>query len=173
MAPGLDDWTMLAACVIVCGIGSLQIIESSIEKQVTGAELGDLGRDGQVRKPPGALDRAKINLQVNYIFTVIEKVGNGLIKLSVLFFYRRIFATASFILRTNIFIILIVAWTVAFFLAQIFVCTGEPKILLAFAITDVIGDLAVLTLPYFEIAKLQMIWQKKVGVAAIFMLGLL
>lgn len=30
MAPGLDDWTMLAACVIVCGIGSLQIIGENI-----------------------------------------------------------------------------------------------------------------------------------------------
>jgi len=121
---------------------------------------------------------------------VIEKPAYGLIKLSVLLFYRRIFTTEAFRSRNNIVIILIALWALAFFLAEVFVCGSRPAILwrgkpskgqcvnqaqllLWFAITDIIGDIAVLTMPYGCIRRLQMDRRKKSGLIGIFMLGAL
>ncbi|KAI9776786.1 MAG: hypothetical protein M1835_005409 [Candelina submexicana] len=174
---GIDDWTILAAWIIVCGMGALQVI---------GAEVGALGRDGQPIDPK----RKELQIKFDYILVVIEKLAYGLIKLSVLLFYRRIFPTEDFRFRNSIAVVLIALWTIAFFLAEVFVCGAHPamlwngkpskgqctnhaQLLLWFAITDIIGDIAVLTMPYGVIRTLQMDRKKKRGVIGIFMLGIL
>lgn len=86
-------------------------------------------------------------------------------------------------------IVIIAAWSVAFFLAEVFQCRLDPEItwkdrnqapehcsdnatkLLLFAITDVIGDIAVLVMPYRPISKLHMGKREKWGLAGIFALG--
>lgn len=52
-------------------------------------------------------------------------------------------------------------------------CAPQEWLVLWFAITDVLGDMAVLTLPYPCIRALQMSRREKVGLSAIFMLGTL
>lgn len=114
-------------------------------------------------------------------------------KLSVLLFYRRIFSTPRFRLLNDIMICLIVLWTATFLLAEIFVCGVNPKILwtyetseekschcintsmvlLWFAVTDVIGDFAVLAIPWKPVQILQKSRKEKIGIISIFMLGAL
>ena len=93
-------------------------------------------------------------------------------------------------LFNNVVITIIFWWTLAFLLAEIFVCGLHPGVLwspdattqscanqnmllLWFAITDVIGDIAVLSMPYPCIVKLQMNKKEKVGISGVFLLGTL
>lgn len=115
---------------------------------------------------------------------IVEKFTYTCIKLSVLFFYRRIFfVRKSFLIANNILIVLITLWGFMFFLMQavlesdsiyaIRVPDTQTWLLLWFAITDIVGDVAVLTLPYPCIRKMQMSTQAKVGLTMTFMLGTL
>jgi len=121
---------------------------------------------------------------------VIEKPAYGLIKLSVLLFYRRIFVTRAFRFYNDVIIVVILLWAIVFFCTEIFACgthpaaqwrkdhsaghcINQPQLLLWFAITDVIGDIVVLTMPYGCIRNLQLDKRRKIGVAGIFMLGTL
>lgn len=119
---------------------------------------------------------------------VIEKPAFGLIKLSVLLFYRRIFVTRPFRFYNDIVIVLILLWTIVFLCTEIFSCGIHPaeqwsknhsagrcinqtQLLLWFTITDVVSDIVVLAMPYGCIKKLQLDKRRKIGVAGIFMLG--
>ena len=114
----------------------------------------------------------------------MEKFTYSGIKLSVLFFYRRIFfVQKSFRIANNIFIILIALWGLVYFLLQVILESGDHRtvqpwgsqewLLLWFAITDVLGDIAVLALPYPGIRKLQMSRRAKVELSFVFLLGTL
>ena len=94
--------------------------------------------------------------------------GFGLVKLSIVFFYRRIFCSFSrgaFDIATKIMIVIILLWTIGFTLALVFECGdrfwalfGSAQNLIqycvktlqlaqAFVISDVITDLMILCLP--------------------------
>ena len=113
-------------------------------------------------------------------------------KLSFLFFFRRIFRVQkTFRWFNDIMIILTVAWAVAFMLADIFVCGGNPTVLwdanatsttacinqtwldLWYSITDTITDFLVIIMPFPYIRKLKMSTSEKIGVGLIFALGAL
>ena len=121
--------------------------------------------------------------QVNYAVLIAEKVTYTSIKISVLLFYRRIFAIPTFRVINNALIVLITIWGTVFLLTEVFLCGstshgGNPCAssqwrALWFAITDVITDLTVLGLPYPMIRKLQMDRREKIGLSAIFALGTL
>ena len=106
------------------------------------------------------------------------------IKLSVLFFYRRIFSTNTTFRKANdVLIVLIVLWGLVFLFLESFICSfgsgsvlfcaTQEWVLLWFAITEVLGDIAILSLPYPCIRTLQMTKRDKIGVVAIFALGTL
>ena len=84
----------------------------------------------------------------------------------------------------------ICCWAFAFFFAEVFLCGLHPGVLwsgnttnqgcasqllvlLWFAITDVLGDIAVLAMPYPCIVKLQMNKKEKLGISGVFLLGTL
>ena len=110
-----------------------------------------------------------------------------------LFFYRRVFNIPSFKLATDVLIGFVVAWTLAFFLTEIFNCGVRPQVqwnyrsseekssecvnnsflLLWFAITDVIGDIIILAMPWRPIMGLQKSVKDRIGLLGIFMLGAL
>ena len=122
---------------------------------------------------------------------IIEKPLYTLMKLSVLFFFRRIFLIRrSFRIASNILIIFLIIWGFVFTIAEISFCNGQPTILwdpssqtglcanhrwldLIFAITDVIGDILVIVLPYPYIRQLKVTSREKVGITSIFLLGTL
>ena len=117
--------------------------------------------------------------QIDHATIIIEKFTYSCIKLSVLFFYRRIFAQRkSFRIANSILIGLITLWGLLFFFIQAVLESDKTRIsqewlLLWFGITDVLGDVAVLALPYPCIRKLQMSKRTKVGLTFIFLLGTL
>ena len=133
------------------------------------------------------------SLQNIYAQDIIEKLAYGSIKLSVLLFYRRIFCTPRFLKTNDIVIALTAMWTVSFFVVEIFICALHPAILwtyknaqekkaqcadssmvlLWFAITDVLGDIVILSMPFRPIQILQKSKKEKLGIFAIFMLGAL
>ena len=83
----------------------------------------------------------------------------------------------------NLLIVLITLWGLLFMFLDAFECGADSNhghpcapqewLSLRFAITDVLGDMAVLALPYPCIRALQMSYRNKIGLTAIFLLGTL
>ena len=122
--------------------------------------------------------------QINYATIIVEKFTYSCIKLSVLFFYRRIFVrNRSFRIVNNILIVLVALWGLVFLSLQAILedddghrvrpWASQEWLLLWFAITDVLSDIAVLALPYPCICKLQMSRRFKVELTFVFLLGTL
>ena len=121
--------------------------------------------------------------QINDIAILLEKFTYSFIKLSVLFFYRRIFIQRSFRIANSVLIVLITLWGLVFFLDEAIIEYDSAHVdhaprsgtwsLFWFAITDVLGDIAILTLPYPCIRQLQMSRRAKVGLTVVFLLGTL
>ena len=121
---------------------------------------------------------------ITYITIIIEKFTYACIKLSVLIFYRRNLSRhRSFRIANSILIVLITLWGLIFLLMQVALesntlhivraSNSQEWLLLWFAITDVLGDVAILVLPYPCIRKLQISKRAKVGLTVIFLLGTL
>ena len=106
-------------------------------------------------------------LQLEYVFFFWMMLAYGCIKLSVIFFYRRIFAVGSNIFNTvaKIAIMIAVLWTLGFLLVQVFSCTlhfeynrgslaeqskchGGLEYLEGLMISDLITNFLILFLPF-------------------------
>ncbi|KAL8816842.1 MAG: hypothetical protein Q9191_008257 [Dirinaria sp. TL-2023a] len=168
---GIDDWLILFACVLVWGQGANQIVA---------AVIGELGRDNQKTVEW----RLHNQQQTDYAVLIFEKITYTSIKLSVLFFYRRIFFhMKSFRIANDILIVLVTVWGTVFLFSEAFLCKADSHhghpcapqewASLWFAITDVLTDIAILVLPYPCIRMLQMSRRDKIGLSAIFFLGTL
>lgn len=176
---GIDDWLILGAVIICVGDGANLAIA---------AIYGILGRSFSGQPPD---DRALFEANSDFAQVVIEKPLYGMMKLSVLFFYRRIFSINQTFRRFNdVMIVLIAAWTLAFFIGEFCVCGGSRQAMwsggahgvcqernwlhLSFAVTDVIGDVLVVAMPFPFLSGLLTIGRReKVAVVAIFALGAL
>lgn len=126
------------------------------------------------------------------IAQLIVIIGLGILKFSILLFYRRIFHSTWFRRASLAALGLITAWTVAFFFGTLFMCDGRPYdviwkslttykeycwrykyLWLGHCATDVATDILVLSLPLPQIWRLQMSVQRKIIVSAVFLVGLL
>ncbi|KAI1332842.1 hypothetical protein F5Y16DRAFT_127934 [Xylariaceae sp. FL0255] len=132
-----------------------------------------------------------ISHEIDWAQIVIEKIGFGAVKLSILFFYRRIFGVwKSFRIINNALIWFVGLWAFVFCLSDILICGSEPwriwswdqtlskekcgnrgAQLLAFSVTSVATDLPILLLPFFYIRRLQMAPDKKIASIFVFFLG--
>lgn len=135
--------------------------------------------------------RAIIEAKIDFAMIVIEKLAFGFIKLSFLFFYRRIFGVWKGFRRVNNVLIAVVgAWVVAFALADLLLCgrkielhwaldqklarsgcRDKGALLIAFAVTSVVTDGLVLGVPIVYLRRVQMARRKKIGAGVIFFLG--
>ncbi|VUC37523.1 unnamed protein product [Clonostachys rosea] len=178
---GADDWFIAGGVVIVIACTAIQCLNAI------------RGTGGEAVSTEDAIEKAVIAHKINFIMVVIEKPAFGAIKLSLLFFYRRIFTIRrSFRLTNNVLIVIIILWTVAFVLSDLFICgtklslsfDADQKLaaahcgdkglmLLLFAVTSFLTDISVLIVPLFYITGLQMPRQKKWGAGFIFLLGLM
>ena len=116
-------------------------------------------------------------MQLEWAIITMQPTALGLIKLSFIYFYRRVFVTGakkrdSFDILTYVAVIIIAAWTIAFLFANIFVCKGSwaalwtnldtlttqciktPKMLLGLAVSDFLTDLMVILLPVHKVSPL-------------------
>lgn len=177
--PGTDDWLILFAMCIVIICASIQFFNALY------------GTGGEALSDGEAAARAHISHKINLTMIIIEKPAFGAIKLSLLFFYKRIFGIWPAFRRINLTLIwLICIWTLAFALADLLLCGTELELnwaldqsipqkkcgdkgllLLLFGVTSVITDILVLGLPFLFMRKLQMPSGKKWAAAAVFVLG--
>ncbi|MCJ1327612.1 hypothetical protein MMC10_004283 [Thelotrema lepadinum] len=117
--------------------------------------------------------------QFFYIFAV------AFVKLSVLFLYRRIFSAGKTPVVIWVLVALTIGWIVSFFFATLFqiypvwcnweVCeptANYPVMYVLSSVTDILLDVVILCLPVFFIRRLQMSTGKKIGITAIFGLGI-
>ena len=123
--------------------------------------------------------QALFALQFFYIFAV------AFVKLSVLYFYGRIFSVGRFPTIVKIMFVVVIAWLVSFFFATLFqiypiwcnwiVCnptTNYPVMYVCQSVTDIVLDIIILCLPAYSISQLQMSLNKKIGLSAVFGLGI-
>nr|POE53342.1 hypothetical protein CFP56_28564 [Quercus suber] len=110
-------------------------------------------------------------------------VNIGAIRLAFVLLFRRIFRGTIFTIVNWTLIGIIIGWTIAFFLALLLqcgshfsetygqYCSTSFDIMAAMGVTDVIIDLAILVLPIGPIKQLNMDTKRKLGLLAIFSLG--
>ncbi|KAH3910065.1 hypothetical protein HBI56_127970 [Parastagonospora nodorum] len=124
-----------------------------------------------------------------YIIFIMQPLALGFMKLSVLFFYRRIFSIGSFTTISTIFIIITIGWMLAFFFGFVFTCRLNfsanwgslagisehcpfgflPTII--FTVLDAVLDLCILILPLPCIWALKLPSARKAQVFGVFLLG--
>ncbi|KAI9652821.1 MAG: hypothetical protein M1831_006346 [Alyxoria varia] len=127
----------------------------------------------------------KISL-ANYL---LQDLALGLVKLSVLLFYRRIFCGRTFDICSKLLIALVSLWALLFTFLHLFqcgtqfhaiwgplderlkLCLDVTPITEAMAITDVVTDGFILILPVPMVLRLQMSRPRKVSIICIFLLG--
>ncbi|KAG6988559.1 choline transporter [Physcia stellaris] len=130
-------------------------------------------------------ETAVVFLKILYVLQFWYIIAVALVKMSVLYFYARIFRTSGMPLGIKIMMALVLGWMVSFLFATFFqvwpircnwvVCdptTNYPAMYVLSSVTDVILDIAILSLPISFVRKLKMSNSKKIGVTAIFGLGI-
>lgn len=176
----LDDLFIVLGLVVTCTCTGIQF-----HNAIDGAS-GEVVTGGHV-SPKVAI----VEHKVDFTMMVIEKLSFGAVKLSLLFFYRRLFSNmGSFKRINNALIWLVSTWIVSFFFADLFLCELHPELqwsldqtvprdrcgdkgalLIAFAATSVLTDGAVLLLPLLYVQKLRLRRSEMIAVSAIFALG--
>ncbi|KAI0189472.1 hypothetical protein F4808DRAFT_445380 [Astrocystis sublimbata] len=180
-----DNWLILSALILTIGMGLMLVI---------GAALNGLGQPTPQGWGPKdyfwVTDDAEILTEkIFFAFILTQALAFGLVKLSILFFYRRIFFTRTFRILTSIMITVVCVWTVGFFFAYLFRCDtnfwalwAPLKFLIQYcydskpyfytlAISDVVTDFLILGLPLFWVWRLNMSTSKRLAVSGVFLLG--
>ncbi|PQE08396.1 integral membrane protein [Rutstroemia sp. NJR-2017a WRK4] len=203
---GIDDWLMIPALVL------LYLVLLSIQTRLTlrkGIARHGLGyptpHEGMM---PPRTDLSTINpaivttakyelladglLQSEYAMLALSTPALGCIKMSVLFFYHRIFCpnrtgTARLVIIGMM--VLVSLWTMGFGFTVIFPCKVDFNawwgptedlikkcispfdLLFALTLSDFITDALVLIIPLPLLWKLQLSTAKKISVSAVFLLG--
>lgn len=157
-----------------------------------GAADGDLAKHVELDAQGNGIwtHRVVVFLEINFAQQLSTTLTFGLTKLSVLLFYKRVFRGNTFNAAVWTMITIIGVWSVAFIFANLLQCypislnwedSGASAssciqtntMYLAQAWTDVLTDVMILSLPIPCIWALQMPARHKVGVTAIFLLGIL
>ncbi|OJJ78031.1 hypothetical protein ASPBRDRAFT_191292 [Aspergillus brasiliensis CBS 101740] len=170
---GVDDWTIIAALLLSCGTS----IIADYGIVVTG--IGDPNYQS-------TRDSTVLALKIKLAFENAQVATMGVIKISVLFFYRRIFGISRrFVTASNVLIALITSFTLATILAIIFskgpvyrqwdltasYNTNPSAIIICYIAGNSFFDLLTLALPIAAIQRLHVDQSKKLFVSVIFVLG--
>lgn len=178
-------------------------------KLAAGAAIGGMGRHQQLG-PHGELihtpqltkyekvsasltkqgeKRLTRNPQCRYIDEVITTLNLGVVKISILLFYRRLFIVRPFKIASAVMITIVAGWAVSFTIAMVAQCNPPSYFWRLFekdypthcidvfvmyeglAISDLILDVLVLALPIPMVASLHLPWKTKIQVLDILMLG--
>ncbi|KAI1342935.1 hypothetical protein F5Y15DRAFT_428899 [Xylariaceae sp. FL0016] len=179
---GVDDWTCLPALAICLGLCVNQIISAIYGGLGSHQELvdGKLAHTSQLY----------VYEKTKWVAQVLGVIANALVKISVLFFFRRIFAVGTFRsvrLINNALIFLVAAWGITFTFVHAFQCVpasaawelfeyeqtdciqGFPYYF--FGISDVVIDMIIFILPMHHLWRLKMPSSQKIAVACVFMVG--
>ncbi|TGO89903.1 hypothetical protein BPOR_0088g00130 [Botrytis porri] len=179
---GADDYLIMGALIFVIGMGVAIIAEVGLKQlgYPASAPSTRIGKpDSNISFLPGEL------LQIPAL---------GFVKLSLILFYRRVFtrnAAPRFNIVTWFMILIIIIWTLSFFFSILFICGTDfsaywtstivekahcvdtDMLHNAFAISDVVTDFVIISLPVPMIFGLHLTVARKIGILAIFSLGAL
>ena len=159
---------------------------------VVGTALGDMARHTAVDHTgnPIFTHRTVVFEQIVFASQLTQTLTFGFTKFTVLLLYKRIFTGETFRKTIMIGFAVVFGWTIGFFFANLLQCWpisinwtgfgGDERycidsniMLVAHAWSDTFTDVAILALPLPCIWALQMKTRHKIGVSAIFLLGLL
>ncbi|RDW85256.1 hypothetical protein BP6252_02846 [Coleophoma cylindrospora] len=168
----LDDWAMLGAAIIYCGI---------IVTDVLDYELG-LGRHLWNVEIANIIPLTKVFLSSELLYLAVLVFT----KISILLFYLRVFTRTWFRTSVKLMIAFVALWGVAFVLAAIFQCRpihgawdktvpaeciNVQSLAYSAAAIGIAQDLLILILPIPELQSLQMRLQKKIHTLGMFSIG--
>lgn len=181
---GVDDWLALSASIFVLALDGI-FLGGTVQGAIT-------GHSPVVNDWPVSTDLEHLVEKYKYGFQTTEKIAFGLIKLSILFLWKRMFGRVrTFVVLCWVMIAIVTAWSISFFFATLFQCsthwswnwapitlfltqcTNTLNMLTVFTATDVFTDFIILFMPVPIIWKLHMQRRKKIGVTSIFMVGFL
>lgn len=134
--------------------------------------------------------RTQVLEQVIYATQLTQTLTFGFTKLTVLLLYKRIFPGETFKRFIYVGYAVVFIWTVGYFFSNLFqcwpiatnwtywgwqadLCIDTNKMLVSQSWSDIFTDLVILAMPLPCIWALQMKFRHKLGVSAIFLLGLL
>ncbi|KAI0546955.1 hypothetical protein F4679DRAFT_555922 [Xylaria curta] len=179
---GPEDWLALIALIFVLSLNGI-FLAGTIQGAITGHSPV---ADGW----PVTTELEHLAQKYKYAFQTTEKVAFGLIKLSLLYLWKRIFTQAKrFTLLCWIMIGVITAWSISFFFVTLFQCGTQWQknwapiaiflsqcintldLLTVFTATDIVTDFIIILMPVPMIWKLHMPIKRKVGITSIFMVG--
>ncbi|KAI1496309.1 hypothetical protein F5X99DRAFT_424791 [Biscogniauxia marginata] len=183
---GIDDWITIPSMVTCRFIGNANHCS-----YLTATTAGGLGSHQElVGGELSHTTKLYIYEKTRYAYEVIGSFGLCITKLSVLFFFRRLFQVRPFYIVNNILIGVTIAWGIAYTVSTASQCTPISTIwdrleteyryfcldifsfyLLSYAASDLMLDLIIFTLPLPMLWQLRMPWRKKLAVAGIFLLG--
>ncbi|KAF1974067.1 hypothetical protein BU23DRAFT_598633 [Bimuria novae-zelandiae CBS 107.79] len=184
---GNDDWTSLASLVIMWALAGVTL---------KGTSMGIYGsRELDVSKPNEDLEMKDVEQLIskyNFVKCILLIAGLGLVKLSVVFLYRRIFKVVKpFHLYSIGLIILLSAWAIGFLLANLFqcgtrlwalwksnaamlrYCKASAPASYGFVVSDIVTDVLVLVSPIPIVWHMKVSTSRKFGITGLFALGTL
>ena len=141
-----------------------------------------VGRHIQTLSPGDLIHFKKCLFAVNLVYVAAPVA----IKIAALLLYKRIFDTAKFRYRANVFIAFICAWWFAETITGVFICrpvagswnsTLKAECLsarnydIAYAIFNITIDVAILTLPMWMIWRIKIKTAQKVALTFVFLIG--
>ncbi|CAI6339177.1 unnamed protein product [Periconia digitata] len=187
-----EDWFCFVSLILAMGLAAVLFI--GVGKKALAYPTPQLASRTPLAE---SNDRIITSSRLQYIFVVISVPTLGLINLSVLTFYRRIFV----IDRSNLkdfrnavyfgMMVAITLWTGGFFLSFMFACKGHftawwtsaislitncvntLELVFAYAISDFITDVSIMLLPIPSVMSLHLPTARKIGVMFVFLLGAL
>lgn len=127
--------------------------------------------------------------QCKYALQVLGTLELGVIKASILLFYRRLFTLRKHLIINNVVFAVVVAWGVAFTLVIVFqclpvstiwtqfeidytpYCINQQAAYMGLAVSDLILDLLIFALPVPVVIQLRLPLRQKFAVGGIFLLG--
>ncbi|KAK3322704.1 hypothetical protein B0H66DRAFT_602136 [Apodospora peruviana] len=177
---GADDWVVLPALIFSLG---------NVANILYGAIKADLGQHMPLDGEGFAVNGPKLTAlnKMTYVTPILGSVGLGCSRWSVLLLYNRIFGAGRFRYAVYVLSALNIGWIVSFVFVFIFRCfpisevwtsqQGQRKHCIGiesnygYAVSSVILDLMVLSMPWPMIWRMHMDLKTKLATTGIFMLG--
>jgi hypothetical protein len=125
----LRFWIRLSFARTPIGIDDMFIVLGTVVMTVvSGIQIYNAAQGAGGNAIVGSTSVAVIEHSTEFMELTIEKIGFGAIKLSLLFFFRRIFGVSrSFKWINNTSIVLVTVWAVSFLLLHFFICGLHPE----------------------------------------------
>lgn len=183
----IDDWLCLPALVLTIAIGTVYIYGGATAV-ITAPPL-DVSLVDVLMDPTYSISKL---YKLEYIINIMTISATGLIRLSFVYFYRRIFRGRTFDIVTKTMIGVLIVWIVGMTIALLSVCGShlphawtsletntkycEPamlNVLGALSVTGFVLDLVIFFIPFPWIWRLQMPLSQRFAVSSVFLCGIL